>query len=63
MDREAWWATAHGLQRIGHDWVTNTFHLMLTTVQERNYYCTHFMTEETKTQRDSVQFSSVAQRD
>ena len=24
MDRGAWWAIAHGLQRAGHDWVTNT---------------------------------------
>ena len=22
MDREAWGATVHGLQRVGHDWVT-----------------------------------------
>ena len=24
MDRGAWWATVHGSQRVGHDWVTNT---------------------------------------
>ena len=24
MDRGAWWATVHGLQRVGHDWATNT---------------------------------------
>ena len=24
MDREAWWATVHGLERVGHDWVTST---------------------------------------
>ena len=29
MDRGAWWATAHGLQRVGHDWATNTFILQL----------------------------------
>ena len=23
MDREAWWATVHGLQSVGHDWVTD----------------------------------------
>ena len=23
MDREAWWATVHGLQRVRHDLVTN----------------------------------------
>ena len=22
MDREAWWAEVHGVQRVGHDWVT-----------------------------------------
>ena len=22
MDREAWWAAAHGVQRVRHDWVT-----------------------------------------
>ena len=22
MDREAWWAAVHGLQRVGHDWAT-----------------------------------------
>ena len=25
MDRGAWWATVHGLQRVRHDWVTNNF--------------------------------------
>ena len=25
MDREAWWVTVHGVARIGHDLVTNTF--------------------------------------
>ena len=24
MDRRAWWAAVHGLQRVGHDWATNT---------------------------------------
>ena len=24
MDRGTWWATVHGLQKIGHDLVTNT---------------------------------------
>ena len=24
MDREASWVTVHGLQRVGHDWATNT---------------------------------------
>ena len=23
MDREAWWATSMGSQRVRHDWVTN----------------------------------------
>ena len=23
MDGEAWWATVHGSQRVGHDWVTS----------------------------------------
>ena len=23
MNREAWWATVHGVQRVRHDWVTN----------------------------------------
>ena len=25
MDRGAWRATVHGLQRVGHDWATDTF--------------------------------------
>ena len=25
VDREAWWATVPGVQRVGHDWVTNNF--------------------------------------
>ena len=25
MDREAWWATVHRVQRVGHDWANNTF--------------------------------------
>ena len=29
MDRGAWWTIVHGLQRIGHDWVTNTHTHML----------------------------------
>ena len=24
MDRGAWWATAHGLQRVGHGWANTT---------------------------------------
>ena len=24
MDRRAWWAAVHGLQRVGHDWANNT---------------------------------------
>ena len=23
---QAWWATVHGLQRVGHDWVTEQQH-------------------------------------
>ena len=26
-DRGAWWATVHGLQRVGHESTTNTFTL------------------------------------
>ena len=33
MDRGAWWATVHGSQRAGHDWVTNT-HLGMNTPWE-----------------------------
>ena len=25
MDRGAWWATVHGVAKVGHDWSTNTF--------------------------------------
>ena len=25
MDKGAQWATVHGFQRVGHDWMTNTF--------------------------------------
>ena len=25
MDRGAWWATVHGVKRVIHEWVTNTF--------------------------------------
>ena len=25
MDRGAWWATVHGVERVGHNWATNTF--------------------------------------
>ena len=31
MDREAWWATFLGLQRVGHDWATN-FHFSFHNV-------------------------------
>ena len=27
MDRGAWWATVHGSQRVGHDWVTSLTYL------------------------------------
>ena len=30
MDRGAWWAMVHGSQRVGHDWVTNTFFFSFT---------------------------------
>ena len=36
MDRGAWWAIAHGLQRAGHDWVTNT-HTHTHTHTHRKY--------------------------
>ena len=29
MDRRSWWATAHRLQRVGHDWVTEHTHTSL----------------------------------
>ena len=29
LDRGAWWATAHGVLRAGHKWMTNTFTLTL----------------------------------
>ena len=29
MDREAWMARVHGLQRVRHDWVTNTLYTIL----------------------------------
>ena len=28
-DRGAWWATVHGVSRVGHDWVTNAFASLL----------------------------------
>ena len=30
MDREAWWATVHGVSRAGHDQMTNTYFLSLS---------------------------------
>ena len=24
LDRGTWWATVHGIARVGHDWVTKT---------------------------------------
>ena len=35
MDRGAWWATVHGDQRVGHDWVTkhSTAHSWFTVFQ------------------------------
>ena len=32
MDRGAWWAKVHGLQKIRHDWASNTFSYTLFTV-------------------------------
>ena len=32
MDRGAWWSTVAELQRVGHDWVTNSFYVL-------NYLC------------------------
>ena len=29
MDRRAWWATVHGVTRVGHDWATQQQHLKL----------------------------------
>ena len=26
MDRGTWWATVHGLQKVGHNWVTECTH-------------------------------------
>ena len=35
MDTGAWWATVHGSQRVGHDWVTS---LSLSVLKKKNYY-------------------------
>ena len=32
MDRGAWWATVHGVCRVGHDWATNTLSISLIVI-------------------------------
>ena len=36
MDRGAWWASVHGAERVGHDWVTK---LVLTVLQRVWHIC------------------------
>ena len=31
MDRGTWWATVHGVEKVGHDGVTNTWGIYLGT--------------------------------
>ena len=36
IDRGTWWPTVHGIERVGHEWVTNTLtqdHLSFRTLQ------------------------------
>ena len=37
MDRGAWWATAHGVTRVGHDRETNTHTYMRAWISLANY--------------------------
>ena len=44
MDRGAWWVTVHRSQRVGCDWVTNTFTLHLAhTKKFKLYMCRNFL--------------------
>ena len=38
MDGGAWWATVHGVARVGHDWVTSTFTVTLS-LNLLQYFC------------------------
>ena len=40
MDRGAWWATVHVLQRVGHNQVTNTITFTLSMQSKLWYYKT-----------------------
>ena len=40
MDRGAWQATVHGVQRVEHDWVTNSF----TFVYRYQFFCIPLLT-------------------
>ena len=37
MDRGTWWTTVHVVQRLGHDWVTNTHIYYITTLGDLSY--------------------------
>ena len=41
MDRGPWWAKVHGLQRVGHDRVTNTFFLYTHTHTHTHTFFSH----------------------
>ena len=38
MDRRAWQAIVHGLQRVEHDWVTNTFRFHLIKLSTNEWF-------------------------
>ena len=38
MDKGAWWATAHGSQRVGHDWMSTHTHSWYTTLCKFKVY-------------------------
>ena len=37
MDRGTWWATVHGLQRVGHDWATNTQQYIILSLNSLHF--------------------------
>ena len=43
MDKRAWQATVHGVERVRHDWVTNTFFFHSSRKQQTPLYAATWM--------------------
>ena len=57
MDRGAWWARVHGLQRTGHNWAANSrwrFNVFFFTSDDFEWQLENIMTSQETEKDDSL---------